>query len=124
MEQQYGKELILDIHRCDVSKFNRKDIEIYLKKLCELINMDREDLHFWDYEGDPVGYERAPDHLKGVSCVQFITTSNITIHALDVLRKIFINIFSCRDFDCKIARDFTRDYFDGIVFNRWEVERE
>ena len=120
----YGKELILDIHECDVSKFNRKDIEIYLKNLCELISMSREDLYFWDYKGDPAGYEKAPDHLKGVSCIQFITTSNITIHALDVLKKIFINIFSCKNFDSKIARDFTRDYFDGIVFNRCEVERE
>ena len=67
----YGKELIVDMNNCDVSKFNRKDIEAYLVELCDnVIDMEREDLHWWDYEDDPEGYEAAPAHLRGISCVQ------------------------------------------------------
>jgi len=51
--KNYGKELILDIHECGVSKFNRKDIEEYCIQLCDLIDMVREKIHFWDYEGVP-----------------------------------------------------------------------
>lgn len=119
----YGKELILDIHDCDVSKFNRKDIRRYLIGLCLMIDMKREVLHFWDYENEPEEYEAAPDHLKGISCVQFISTSNITIHSLDVLKKIFVNIFSCKDFNTTIAAEFTAHYFGGVILNQTLLER-
>jgi len=112
----YGKELILDIHNCDVSKFNRIDIERYIRVLCnDVIDMEREDLHWWDYEDDPEGYKEAPNHLKGTSCVQFILTSTIVIHSLVDLKKIFINIFSCKDFDTEMAAGFTEKYFGGKV---------
>lgn len=112
----YGKELILDIHNCDVSKFNRTDIERYIKILCDdIIDMDREDLYWWDYEDDIAGYKEAPDHLKGTSCVQFILTSTIVIHSLVELKKIFINIFSCKNFDAETAVVFTEKYFGGKV---------
>jgi len=113
----YGKELILDIHNCDVSKFNRIDIEKYIAILCcsKVIDMQREDLHWWDYEEDPEGYKEAPSHLKGVSCVQFIRTSTITIHSLVDLKKIFVNIFSCKDYDAEMATVFTEKYFGGKV---------
>lgn len=119
----YGKELILDIHDCDASKFTRKSIEQFLRELCVLIDMERQDLHFWDYDGEPEKYKEAADHLKGISCIQFITTSNITIHALDVLEKIFINIFSCKDFDQEIMAIFTAEFFGGKIVNQRSFER-
>ncbi len=122
--EAYGKELILDIHECDVSKFNRKDIEAYLVELCDdVIDMKREDLHWWDYLDEPEEYDKAPDHLKGTSCIQFITTSNIIIHAVDPLKKIFVNIFSCKDFDPIKAEVFTANFFNGVVLTRKVVER-
>lgn len=114
--KSYGKELILDIHNCDVSKFNRTDIAIYIATLCDkVIDMEREDLHWWDYEDDPEGYKEAPSHLKGVSCVQFIKTSTIIIHSLVDLKKIFINVFSCKNFDAEMATVFSEKYFGGKV---------
>jgi len=121
----YGKELILDIHNCNVLKFNRRDIESYLIELCDnIIDMEREDLHWWDYEDDLDGYKEAPDHLKGTSCVQFILTSTIVIHSLVDLKKIFINIFSCKDFDVEEAADFTKNYFSGVIRNKTGVIRD
>ncbi len=115
--KSYGKELILDLHNCDVSRFNRHGITMYFIQLCKLIEMEREDLHFWDYEGDPDGYKNAPLHLKGISAIQFISTSNITIHTLDVLKKIYLNIFSCKEFDPDVAKDFTEKTFKGRTVN-------
>lgn len=119
----YGKELILDLHGCNVAMFNRKDIEKYFIALCTLIDMEYEDLHFWDYEGDPEGYEKAPSHLKGTSAVQFIKTSSVVLHSLDDLGKAFINVFSCKDFDDAEVRSFTEAFFGGRVAHFQVVER-
>ena len=119
----YGKELILDIHDCDVKTFTRASIEKYCKELCKLINMARCDFYFWDFEDDPEGYAKAPDHIKGISAIQFITTSNITIHSLDELKRIYINIFSCKHFDGITARDFTKTWFHGRAVKCEVIDR-
>lgn len=122
MNDSYGMELIMDIHNCNVVKFNRIDLTIYVEELCELIDMEREDLCFWDYE-DSESYEKAPSHLKGTSLVQFIKTSNITIHTLDDLGKVFINIFTCKDFSTEKAMAFSERFFRGSIFSYHVLRR-
>ena len=120
----YGKELILDLYSCDISKFNRKSIKEWLEKLCVLIGMNREDLHFWDYEGIPeeeIPYDQP--HLVGTSAVQFITTSDIVIHTVDMMKECYINIFSCREFDAQKAMDFTKDWFEAVSMNQQIIIR-
>jgi S-adenosylmethionine/arginine decarboxylase-like enzyme len=119
----YGYELIIDLHDCNPEKFNRKDIDSFLDTLCRFINMEKEDLHFWDYEGEEEEYKQAPDHLKGTSAVQFIKTSTIVVHTLDILKKAFINIFSCKEFSAVKTTEFTRQYFEGNVINWNFIER-
>ena len=123
MIKGYGKELILDLHHCDVSLFNRECLKKYFVQLCDLIKMEREALHWWDYKGQPEEYEKAPVHLKGISAIQFIKTSNITIHTLDIMKNIYLNIFSCKDCDCEIVAEFTRKYCNGEVVAHTIVER-
>ena len=119
----FGEELILDIKHCDISKFNRASLTKFFVQLCDLIDMDREDLHFWDYDGDDEGYEAAPVHLRGTSAIQFIKTSNITVHTLDVLKTIYLNIFSCKPFNKDTVKEFTEAFFDGKVLNEVFVRR-
>lgn len=120
----YGKELILDLHGCNTQKFNRKSIKEYFRILCdEKINMERCDLHWWDYKDYPEEYVNAPAHLKGTSAIQFIKTSNITIHALDVSGNIYLNIFSCKDFDVTEAQQFTLGWFCGKIVQRKVINR-
>ena len=119
----YGKELILDLYECDSTKFNRPAIKRFFKELCALMDMKKCDFHFWDYEGYPEEYKKAPDHLKGTSAIQFITTSNITIHTLDKLQKVFLNIFSCKDFNERQVMLFCVDFFKGQVNNFKTVDR-
>lgn len=117
----YGVELILDFHKCNVSKFNRKDISIYFSQLCELIDMEAYDCHFWEEEDDDFS-SRNPKTV-GISAVQFIMTSNITIHALNLLESVYVNIFSCKDFDVKKALEFTTQFFEGRIVNQRVIER-
>ena len=107
----YGIELILDMSNCDVSRFNRKDIKSYFSRLCTLIDMSPEDLHFWDDYGLPEEMKQTNPQTKGTTAIQFLLTSNILIHTLDLLEAVFINIFSCKEYDTALAEDFTIGFF-------------
>lgn len=120
----YGKELILDIHNCDSSKFNRRSIKNYIQQLCELIEMERCKLCWWDDYGVPVEEQETEPHLKGTTAVQFIKTSNILIHTLDLLKNVYINIFSCKDFDTDLAKNFSKEWFKGKIVNFQIIERK
>ena len=120
----YGKELILDLHECNKRTFTRRAIKAYLIGLCDnIIDMERADLHWWDYTGEPLEYANAPPHLKGVSCVQFITTSTIVVHTLDELGTVMVNIFSCKDFDAEAAAAFTGQHFNGLIVTQEVIQR-
>ena len=109
--EKYGVELILDLHGCDTSKFTRDSIGTYFERLCELIDMQREALHFWDDVGVPEGERQTSPHTQGTSAIQFILTSSIVIHTLDQLGAVYVNMFSCKDFDPEIAEKFTVEWF-------------
>ena len=119
----YGYELILDLHGCDVAKFTRKSIEEYMVTICEAIGMEREDLHFWDYEGLPEEEIPKDSHLLGTTAVQFITTSNIVIHTLDLLKAVYVNIFSCKKYDTELAERITKEWFDAKDCRTHFIER-
>lgn len=120
----YGKELILDIHNCDPSTFTRESIRKYFKTLCKEIKMNPEKLCWWDDYGLEPELQQKEAHTKGTSAVQFILTSNITIHTLDILENAYINIFSCKDFDADIAKEFSAKWFKGQIVNSQIIERK
>jgi S-adenosylmethionine/arginine decarboxylase-like enzyme len=120
----YGYELILDLHKCDPLTFNRVSIEDYFEKLCKKIDMTQCDLHFWDDVGVAPEEQQTSPHTKGTSAVQFILTSTIVIHTLDLLEKVYINVFSCKDFDPEIVKQFTEEWFKGTIVNNHFIERE
>ncbi len=119
----YGKELILDIHNCDSSTFTRKSIRNFFKELCGLIEMKRSRLVWWDDYGVLPEEQETEPHLKGTSAVQFIETSNIVIHTLHILESVYLNIFSCKDFDTNVAKEFTQEWFKGKIANSHVIER-
>ena len=121
--KNYGKELVLDVHNCDPSTFTRKSIKKFFKELCELIDMEREKLSWWDDHGLEPELQQTESHTKGTTAVQFILTSNITIHTLDLLQNVYINIFSCKDFDPEVAKKFSEEWFKGKIVNSHIIER-
>jgi len=123
-KKPYGKELILDLHGCEPSFFARKSIENYFKNLCDLIDMERCELFWWDDQDTPEAEKQTEPHLKGTSAVQFIMTSNITIHTLDLLGNVYLNIFSCKDFDEQKAAKFSVDWFGGAIVQHTVIERK
>ena len=73
--------------------------------------MKRCELYFWDDVDVPLKERQTSPHTKGTSAVQFILTSSIVIHTLDLLKTAHINIFSCKSFDKDIAEKLTKQWF-------------
>ena len=128
--ENYGKELIIDLHQCDASRFNRQHLRAFCKILCDAIGMKRgtfadgkNALVFWDDIGVPKKYKQTEEHTKGTSAIQFILTSNITIHTLDLMKRVYINIFSCKDFDADAAARLTQDFFGGQIIKSTVIDR-
>jgi S-adenosylmethionine/arginine decarboxylase-like enzyme len=53
--------------------------------------------------------------LEGWSALQFIETSSITVHADEVWGRCFVDIFSCKEFDPRIAAAVACRWFGGIA---------
>lgn len=119
----YGYELILDMFECNTALFNRKDIDLFFTDLCELIDMTRCEVHFWDDEGLPEEERQTSPHTKGTSAVCFILTSSIVIHTLDILKSVYINVFSCKKFDPNIVAEFASKRFEATSFKTNFLER-
>ena len=123
MVKNYGKEFIMDLHECDPKTFTRKSIEHYFEEVCKLIDMKRIKLVWWDDFRVPKELRQTEPHLKGISAIQFISTSNITIHTLDLLGNVYLNIFSCKHFHTYRLMKFTEEYFKGKIVKYTDVDR-
>lgn len=109
----YGYELILDLHGCNPSTFNRESLDSFFTEVCDLIDMERCGVHFWDDVGVPPEERQTSPLTKGTSAVCFILTSTIVVHTLDKLGAVYVNIFSCKEFDPAVARKFTEEWFQA-----------
>ncbi len=109
----YGYELVLDLHGCDQSTFSRESIELFFTELCDLIDMEKCEVHFWDDVGLPPEERQTSPLTKGTSAVCFILTSTIVVHTLDDLGAVYVNIFSCKEFDPWVAAKFTEEWFEA-----------
>ena len=111
----YGYELVIDLKNCNVKSFNRTDIDNYFTRICAAIDMEKCEIHFWDDIDVPEEDRQTAPHTKGTSAVCFILTSTIVIHTLDLLASVYVNIFSCKNFDPDKAVKVTKDWFEGTV---------
>ena len=122
-DKPYGYELILDLHECDATTFTRESIDNYFEKLCKAIDMVQCERYWWDDIGVPQEEQQTLSHTKGTSAVQFILTSSIVIHTLDLMNAAYINIFSCKGFDHKVATEITTDWFKAQSRRKHFIER-
>ena len=122
-KEPYGFELIMELHGCDVSKFNRTSLDNYFETLCKAIGMMKCERYFWDDVGASPEERQTSPHTKGTSAVQFILTSTIVVHTLDLLEAVYINIFSCKRFDRKVAEQLTREWFAAKECKTHFIER-
>ena len=90
----FGWELVLDLYGCDQEKISdEKTIKKFARELCRVIDMK------------PYGEPQTPyfgenqEHTKGYSLLQFIETSSIVGHFSEGTGAVYLNIFSCKEYD-------------------------
>lgn len=102
----FGYELVMDLSDCDLSVMrSKKKLTEYVNKLCKLIKMKK----YGKVQLPYFGLEKP--QTKGYSLLQFIETSSITGHFSEHWRKSYINIFSCKPYNHRLAANFTKKFF-------------
>lgn len=120
---KYGEELVLTLHHCVKLENSRNVIEGFFIEVCKSQRMERCDLHWWDDLETPEDEKETESHLVGTSAIQFIKTSNITVHTLDMLDKVFINVFTCGELSKNGIEHIALSYFGGKIVQSILLER-
>jgi S-adenosylmethionine/arginine decarboxylase-like enzyme len=99
--EYFGKHFIVDVFGCsDVIH----DVEFWKKwfnEIVVLLNMEK--------FGEALVYEFGEGDLHGLSGVQFIHTSSITMHNQKPDNGVHLDIFSCKDYDERIVMEFIKE---------------
>lgn len=102
----WGISTHIDIHECNLKKItDGEEIRKYIITLCDLLKVkawgEMTLVHFGEGE-----------KIAGYSVVQLIETSCLTGHFVDSTSSAYIDIFSCRKYDHKIAVEYTKNFFE------------
>ena len=100
----WGYHLMLDCSRCEQID-SRENIYNFVKDLVKEIDMVA--------HGEPIiEYLLPGDPKQGYSLMQLITTSNISGHFMELDGTAYFDIFSCKEFDIKVAQNIVKKYFN------------
>ena len=112
----WGYHMSLDFAGCNKTKITSKEnIIAFVKELVSAIDMkaygEPEVVHFAEHDAGKAGY----------TLTQLIETSNICAHFVDATGEMYLDIFSCKEFDIEKAAKVASDYFEpqyGDLFFR------
>ncbi len=105
----YGKHLIATLRGCNENILDKKKIADFVKTLVPRIDM----VAF----GDPLVERFGHGVQEGISAVQLIETSAITIHTNDQARDMYLDVFSCKTFSEEDALQFAQEIFNPTSTN-------
>lgn len=112
----WGKSFHIDLIECDSAALtNEAGLKRFIGELIKRINMVAHGPCYIDKFGD--------GPLYGMSAMQFIKTSSITVHCDDKGGRAFVDIFSCKDFDTDIALEYTKEYFGSTKVKTTTLDR-
>lgn len=106
MRDSFGPHLMLDLNDCNVEiSSSLQKCWDFLNELPEFIGMTKiTQPHVFPYSG------LVPED-KGITGVVIIAESHISIHTFPLKNFIFIDVFSCKDFDVEKTINFCKDFF-------------
>ena len=113
----WGKHLMLDAAGCSPSMIGCPTvITSFSKTLVKRIDM----VPF----GQPQVVMFGSGNKKGYTMVQLIETSNICAHFVEENNSMYLDVFSCKDFDPLIVKEAVHEFFDAKYFNSKVVLRQ
>jgi len=102
----WGQLLSMDLYDCDEKVItDKKKLGEFCLKLCKEIKMVP--------YGKPIVKRFGDGDLEGNTAMQFIQTSNITVHCDEIYNRVFIDIFSCKTFNAPRGRAFCKKFFQA-----------
>ncbi len=103
----WGIASSIDIYNCDPAAIrSAARIRRYVVELCELIEMKR-------FRNTVVVNFGEDERVAGFSMIQLIETSLISAHFANKTNTAYIDVFSCKPYDPRVARDFSMKFFGG-----------
>ena len=106
----WGKHLILDAAGCSPKRIGSAVvIKNFTNELVRRIDMVA--------YGDPQIVMFGTGNKKGYTLIQLIETSNIAAHFVEENNTMYLDVFSCKDFDPSIVKEVVREYFDAQRFS-------
>jgi S-adenosylmethionine/arginine decarboxylase-like enzyme len=67
--------------------------------------------------GEPQIVMFGTGNKKGYTLIQLIETSNIAGHFVEENNTMYLDVFSCKDFDTEVVKELVHEYFDAQKFN-------
>ena len=113
----WGKHLILDAAGCSPKRIGSAVvIKNFTNELVRRIDMTA--------YGDPQIVMFGTGNKKGYTLIQLIETSNIAAHFVEENNTMYLDVFSCKDFDAEIVKDLVSEYFDAQKFSSRVLMRQ
>jgi hypothetical protein len=114
----WGKHAIIDAGGCNDNVTIKKKILEFNKLLIDSIGMVAHGQPILEY------FDQLEEDKNGWTLIQLITTSSITIHFADMGNKMFLDIFSCKDFDIGVVKDLIDSFFEPKDINFMVIDRD
>ena len=117
MSDYWGYHLILDASGCDHDAITSHDtIYNFVKKLVVDIDMVA--------YGEPQIVNFGSGNKAGYTLVQLIETSNICAHFVNEHDHMYLDVFSCKQFDPNAVAVLVQEFFKVEKFNTAFLERQ
>ncbi|MHA2099326.1 MAG: S-adenosylmethionine decarboxylase family protein [Candidatus Kariarchaeaceae archaeon] len=115
-EKVYGKHLLLTANGCGDVILDIEAIVNFVTKLVGKIDMKS--------YGEPIAHKIDTDTpFGGITCVQVIRTSTITIHTYDDPKDFYLDVFSCMDYDVEKVLQYVQSFFTPKETNHQVIYR-
>ncbi len=100
--KHYGQHLIATALGCNDAILSIEDLTQFLKVIADEIDMVR--------YGEPIVARFGGGIETGISGVQLIETSAIVIHTNDAHRDMYLDVFSCKEFEESTVQKVLNDF--------------
>lgn len=114
--KHYGKHVILTASGCNAALLEKDKIADFCRDMVKRIDM----VPF----GEPFVERFGGGGEVGISAVQLIQTSAITIHTNDEARDMYLDVFSCKDFDAESVLQTVEDWFGPAAIDSQTLLRK
>jgi len=109
-KKSWGWHLSVDAGGCNLEKISDpENIHKFVEQLVTDIDMVA--------YGAPQIVRFGSGDKEGYTLVQLIETSNINAHFAEDLRAVFLDVFSCKEFQNDIVLNLIGEYFDAESFD-------